>query len=115
MGPTLVEDPESAELLDLLPDVVDSARSAADAIAPAGRLDGAGQKDETVATTPGWTEGERRLFKDSLLEILRNATSSSGGCHLVRPRRRPVGPGARVSRAGCSCCGGTRCPGRTRP
>jgi hypothetical protein len=32
-GPTLVEDPESAELLNLLPDVVDAARSAADAIA----------------------------------------------------------------------------------
>ena len=83
MGPTLIEDPESAELLDLLPDVVDSARSAADAIAPAGRLDGAGQKDETVATTPGWTEGERRLFKDSLLEILRNADEFLG---RVSPR-----------------------------
>lgn len=82
-GPTLVEDPESAELLNLLPDIVDSARSAADAIAPASSLDGAGQKDETVATTPGWTEGERQLFKDSLLEILRNADEFLG---RVSPR-----------------------------
>ena len=34
-GPTLIEDPESAALLNLLPDIVDSARSATDTIAPA--------------------------------------------------------------------------------
>ena len=59
-GPTLVEDPESAELINLLPDIVDSARSAADTIAP-------------VAGKQGWTDGDRKLFHDSLLEILENA------------------------------------------
>jgi hypothetical protein len=34
-GPTLVESPDSAELLNLLPDIVDAARSAAQAIVPA--------------------------------------------------------------------------------
>jgi hypothetical protein len=55
-GPTLVEDPDSAELLNLLPDIVDSARSAAQAIGPAG----------------GWTDDSRQRFKDSLLEIVKN-------------------------------------------
>jgi hypothetical protein len=58
-GPTLIEDPDSAELLNLLPDVVDSARAAADTIAPpASRFSGAAD----VAP-----------FQDSLLEILRHA------------------------------------------
>jgi hypothetical protein len=73
-GPTLIEDPESAELLNLLPDIVDSARSAADTIAPAaGWLDRVRPTDGTVETAQGWTDGDRQLFKDSLLEILGNA------------------------------------------
>jgi hypothetical protein len=55
-GPTLVEDPDSAELLNLLPDIVDAARSAAQAIDPA----------------PGWSEEGRQRFGDCLLEILEN-------------------------------------------
>jgi hypothetical protein len=51
-GPTLIEDPDSAELINLLPDIVDSARSAAGAIAPT---------------------SERELFRKSLLEILDHA------------------------------------------
>jgi hypothetical protein len=47
-GPTLVEDPESAELLNLLPDILDSARSAADAIA---RTDGDRQSSRTACST----------------------------------------------------------------
>jgi hypothetical protein len=58
-GPTLIEDPESAELLNLLPDIVDSARSAADTIAPVPSLSG-----ERVDAVP---------FGDSLLDILRHA------------------------------------------
>jgi hypothetical protein len=58
-GPTLVEDPESASLINLLPDIVDSARSAADAIAPS-------------TTFRGWTAADRQAFEDSLLEILEN-------------------------------------------
>lgn len=57
-GPTLIEDPESAELLNLLPDIVDSARSAADTIAPA-----PGQFDRA----------DERPFADGLLEILKHA------------------------------------------
>ena len=73
-GPTLIEDPESAELLNLLPDIVESARSAADTIAPAaGWLDRAPRTDEIVGTTRGLTDGDRQLFKDSLIDILRNA------------------------------------------
>jgi hypothetical protein len=61
-GPTLVEDPESAGLINLLPDIVDSARYAADTIAPAvGRFDRARP------------DGERQLFRDSVLDILKNA------------------------------------------
>jgi len=72
-GPTLVEDPDSAELLNLLPDIVDSARSAAQAIVPAsGWLDRVRGSEETQAVG-GWTEEGRQLFKDSLLEILKNA------------------------------------------
>jgi hypothetical protein len=55
-GPTLVEDPESAELINLLPDIVDSARSAADTITPAAGFD-----------------PSNRHFKDSLLDILQKA------------------------------------------
>jgi hypothetical protein len=61
-GPTLVEDPEAAELINLLPDIVDSTRSAAQAIAPAPRWLDRG----------GWTHDDRQLFKDSLLDILKN-------------------------------------------
>jgi hypothetical protein len=58
-GPTLIEDPDSAELLNLLPDIVDSARSAADTIAPG---------------TDGFGDGaDGTPFGDSLLEILRHA------------------------------------------
>ena len=71
-GPTLVEDPESAELINLLPDIVDSTRSAADTIAPAW-LDRSGPKEETVATSRGWTDDERQHFRDSLVDILDNA------------------------------------------
>ena len=71
-GPTLVEDPDSAELLNLLPDIVDSARSAAQAIAPAsGWLDRVRGREETE-TAGGWTEQGRQRFKGSLLEILKN-------------------------------------------
>jgi hypothetical protein len=71
-GPTLVEDPDSAELLNLLPDIVDSARSAAQEIAPAvGWLDRIHGREETETVT-AWTEEGRRRFKDSLLEILEN-------------------------------------------
>jgi hypothetical protein len=72
-GPTLVENPDSAELLNLLPDIVDAARSAAQAIEPAsGRLHPVGGREETGIPVGGWTEDDRRRFKDSLLEILRN-------------------------------------------
>jgi hypothetical protein len=60
-GPTLIEDPESAELLNLLPDIVDSARSAADTIAPAaGRFDRVRQKDETLGTACSRFWGTRK-------------------------------------------------------
>ncbi len=73
-GPTLVEDPQSAELINLLPDIVDSARSAADAIAPAAnRYDRAGRKHEAVAPTRVWTDGDRQRFKNSVIDILKNA------------------------------------------
>jgi hypothetical protein len=71
-GPTLVEDPESAELINLLPDIVDSARSAADAIAPAASwFDRAVGRDETVGVARGSTDEDRRLFEDSLLVVLK--------------------------------------------
>ena len=59
-GPTLVEDPESAELINLLPDIVDSARSVADTITPAA----------------GWFDPahrEARQLRDNLVEILQKA------------------------------------------
>jgi hypothetical protein len=69
-GPTLVEDPDSAELLNLLPDIVDSARSAAQEVAPTlGWLDRVQARQDTE-TARAWTEEGRRRFKDSLLEIL---------------------------------------------
>jgi hypothetical protein len=72
-GPTLVESPDSAELLNLLPDIVDAARSAAQAIVPAsGRLHPVRGREETGTPVGGWTENDRLRFKDSLLEILRN-------------------------------------------
>jgi hypothetical protein len=72
-GPTLVESPDSAELLNLLPDIVDATRSAAQAIVPAsGRLHPVRGREETGIPVGGWTEDDRRRFKDSLLEILRN-------------------------------------------
>jgi hypothetical protein len=73
-GPTLVEDPESAELINLLPDIVDSARSAADTITPAaGYFDRDPRRDETLSTQQGWTDRARQLFEDSLLDILEKA------------------------------------------
>ena len=73
-GPTLIEDPESAELLNLLPDIVESARSAADTIAPAsGWLDRARRMDGRVESTRGSADGDRQLFRESLIDILRNA------------------------------------------
>ena len=55
-----MEDPESAELLNLLPDIVDSARSAAGVIA-------------TRVPERGWTDDERQLFGENLLVIVENA------------------------------------------
>ena len=73
-GPTLVEDPESAGLINLLPDIIDSARSAADTIAPAaGWFDRVSRKVKTAGTTRSWTDADRQLFKDSLLDILKKA------------------------------------------
>jgi hypothetical protein len=75
-GPTLVEDPESAELINLLPDIVDSARSAADTITPAaGWFDPARREDEILGATEGWRDGDHgdRQLKDSLLDILQKA------------------------------------------
>ena len=58
-GPTLIEDPESAELINLLPEIVDSARAAADTVAPpAGGLGGADHP---------------RPLNESLLEVLKHA------------------------------------------
>ena len=72
-GPTLVESPDSAELLNLLPDIVDAARSAAQAIGPVpDRLHAVGGREGTGTPIGGWTEDDRRRFKDSLLEILRD-------------------------------------------
>jgi hypothetical protein len=72
-GPTLVEDPDSAELINLLPDIVDSARSAADTITPAsGWFDPVRREDEIVGAMEGWRDGDRQL-KDSLLDILQKA------------------------------------------
>jgi hypothetical protein len=73
-GPTLVEDPDSAELINLLPDIVDAARSAARSIAPApGRLERAGRADEAADVVRGWTDDDRQSFADSLIVVLKNA------------------------------------------
>lgn len=71
-GPTLVEDPHSAELLNLLPDVVDSSRFAAQAIAPASRWADRARGEAETGPAGGWTEDDRTRFRDSLLEILKN-------------------------------------------
>ena len=62
-GPTLIEDPDSAELLNLLPEIVDSARAAADTISPA-----ADRFDTGRATEP---------FGETLREILDHADEFS--------------------------------------
>jgi hypothetical protein len=68
-GPTLVEAPDSAEVLNLLPDIVDSARSAAQAIAPpSGRLVPVREDQETPEGAG--MESDQRTFRDSLLEVL---------------------------------------------
>ena len=66
-GPTLVEDPGSAALLNLLPDIVDAARSAARSVDRGGRTDGA------VNVARDWTDDDRKSFADSLIIVLRNA------------------------------------------
>ena len=72
-GPTLVESSDSAELLNLLPDIVDAARSAAEAIVPgSGALEPVRGQHETASPEWVWTEADRQRFKHSLLEILRN-------------------------------------------
>ena len=72
-GPTLVEDPDGAELINLLPDIVDSSRAAAEAISPTpGVLARMRGKEATASLAPPWTESARLRFKRSLLEILRN-------------------------------------------
>lgn len=72
-GPTLVEDSDSAELLNLLPDVVDSARFAAQAIAPVpGWVDPAGGRRGAGSVLEDPTEEDRARFGDCLRELLRN-------------------------------------------
>jgi hypothetical protein len=58
-GPTLVESPDSAELINLLPDIIDAARSAASAVAP--------------GEAPPWADDERQAFADNVLVVLGNA------------------------------------------
>src|SRR5262245_26540282 len=102
-GPTLIEDPDSAELLNLLPDIVDSARSAAEMIVPADRWrDRAGRPDEAEGATREWTESERQLFKDNLLDVLKHADEFRGR----------VSPPARSGQA--SAQGSTRPHGGSR-
>ena len=61
-GPTLVEDPDCAALINLLPDIVDAARSAAESVAP----------------TPGAVgRDDGQSFADDLLVVLRNAGTFS--------------------------------------
>jgi hypothetical protein len=80
-GPTLVEDAHSAELLNLLPDVVDSARSAAEVIAPAPAWrEPVHEQDGTGSAADGWTEEGRKRFEDSLLEILKNVVEFDRKC-----------------------------------
>src|SRR5262245_49022748 len=73
-GPTLVEDPDSAALINLLPDIVDAARSAARSIAPAaGRFDQTRRTDEAVEVVRDWTDDDRQAFADNLIVVLKNA------------------------------------------
>jgi len=72
-GPTLVEDPESAELINLLPDIVDSARSAADTITPAAdSLNPDPREDEILGAAEGRKDRDPQL-EDSLLDVLQKA------------------------------------------
>ena len=81
-GPTLVEDPDSAGLINLLPDIVDGARSAASAIAPApGRFDRRSRADEAVDVVRGWTDDDRQSFADSRSSFSGTRTSSTCDCH----------------------------------
>jgi hypothetical protein len=70
-GPTLVEDPDSAALINLLPDIVDAARSAADSIAP--RAERSRRQVAAVDEADGWTDDDRRSFADDLLVVLKCA------------------------------------------
>jgi hypothetical protein len=72
-GPTLVEDPDSAELINLLPDIVDAARSAARSIAPASGWFDRTRTHEAVEVARGRTDDDRQSFLDSLIVVLRNA------------------------------------------
>ena len=67
-GPTLVEDPDSAALLNLLPDIVDAARSAADSIAP--RAESSRRQVAATDEAEDWTDDDRRSFADDLLVVL---------------------------------------------
>jgi hypothetical protein len=79
-GPTLVEDPDSAGLINLLPDIVDAARSAASSIAPApGRFDRPSRAYEAVDVVRGWTADDRQSFADSLIVVLGNADEFDEG------------------------------------
>src|SRR5262245_22182263 len=73
-GPTLVEDPDSAALINFLPDIVDAARSAARSIAPtAGWFDRDRRADEAVDVVRHWTDDDRQAFKDDLIVVLKSA------------------------------------------
>jgi hypothetical protein len=73
-GPTLVEDPDSAALINLLPDIVDAARSAARSIAPtAGWFERTGRTDEAADVGQDWTDDDRLAFADDLIVVLKNA------------------------------------------
>jgi hypothetical protein len=73
-GPTLVEDPDSAELINLLPDIVDAARSAASVIDPDHEwFDGAVRGNEAVDVAEGWMDEDRRSFADDLIVVVSNA------------------------------------------
>jgi hypothetical protein len=79
-GPTLVEDPDSAALINLLPDIVDAARSAARSIAPrTGSFDRTSRTDEAADVVRGWTDDDRQAFADNLIVVLRNADEFDAG------------------------------------
>ena len=70
----MVEDPDSAALINLLPDIVDAARSAAHSIAPAaGWFDRGGRAHRAVNVVDDWTDDDRQSFADSLIVVLRSA------------------------------------------